>query len=97
MDEKVKKRPERYRKIIDQKKFVRGCYCITTPINEQNCLDIYSSREFWFQYYQEQDIQIVGLAANRYGAEQILCELVQDVYHTYGEVNAKSVKRFFAI
>ena len=44
MDEKVKEEPKKFRRRLERRKLVKKCYCITLPINKQNCLDIYSSR-----------------------------------------------------
>lgn len=95
MDEKVKKKPDRYRKMVERRKLVRSCYCITLPANEENCMDMYSSREFWFQYYRRQEIEIIGLAADRAGAEQLICQMTQDIIRDYGEMNAESVRAYF--
>lgn len=95
MDEKVRKKPEKYKKMIQNKTLKRHCYVLTLPLNQKNCLDIYSSREFWFQYYHERRMRVVGIAATMEAAEELLCELVKDVYREYGEVDAESVHQFF--
>ncbi|MDD7403421.1 MAG: hypothetical protein SO170_08325 [Butyribacter sp.] len=95
LDEKVKKKPGRYRKMLEQKKLVKNCYCITLPVNEENCLDIYSSRELWFSYYREKTIEIVGLAADKEGAENLVCRIISDVAGRYGQVDAKCVREYF--
>jgi len=96
MDDKVKKKPDRYRKLVEgRKKLARGCYCITLPANGENCMDIYSSRQFWFQYYREHDMEMIGLAADRAGLEQIICQMAQDIIRDFGEMNAASVKAYF--
>lgn len=95
MDEKVKKKPEKYRRLLANRKLVRGCYCITLPANEENCMDIYSSREFWFQHYQKQELEMIGLAADRVGVEDILCRMTQDIVAEFGEMNAKTVRAYF--
>lgn len=95
MDEKVKTKPAKYRKMVEKKRGLRSCYCITLPMNEKNCMDIYSTREFWFQYYRKQDVEIIGLAADRIGAEEILQQIMGDIYAYYGTVNAEVVKKYF--
>ena len=80
MDEKVKEEPKKFRRRLERRKLVKKCYCITLPINEQNCLDIYSSREFWFQYYRKRKIHIVGLAADQEGVEEILQKEIGEVF-----------------
>lgn len=94
MDEKVKEEPKKFRR-LERRKLVKKCYCITLPINKQNCLDIYSSREFWFQYYRKRKIHIVGLAADQEGVEEILQKMVTDIIAKYGTFNAACVKDFF--
>lgn len=95
MDEKVKKKPSRFRKIVQSHKIIRECYCITLPVNEENCMDIYNSREFWFRYYREKEIEIIGLAADRSGVEEILGAMVSDIIRAYGVCNHTTVKEFF--
>ncbi len=95
MDDKVKRKPARYRRIVEGRKIAGTCYCITLPANEKNCMDIYSSRQFWFRYYRELDIEIIGLAADREGARQVICQMAQDIIRDFGEMNAESVKAYF--
>ena len=95
MDDKVKKHPERFRKRIERRKLVTSCYCITIASNSSNCMDIYCSRDFWFQYYRTKDLEIIGLAATREGAEEILQKMVQDIFQKKGKVDFESVSEFF--
>ena len=95
MDEKVTKKPMRYRRLVEGRKIARSCYCITLPANGENCMDIYSSRQFWFQYYRGQKLEIIGLAADREGALQVICEMARDIIRDFGEMNAESVKAYF--
>ena len=74
---------------------MKNCYVLTLPLNEKNCLDIYSSREFWFKYYHERDLKIVGIAASKDSAEELLCQMITDIYGTYQDVDANTVRRFF--
>lgn len=95
MDNKVKEKPTHYRRIVESRRLVKSCYCITLPANDANCMDIYSSREFWFRYYRKRKLEIIGLAADREGLEVILCKMTQDIMKLFGEVNAKSVREYF--
>jgi hypothetical protein len=95
MDEKVKKNPDKYRRRVERKKLVRGCYCITLPVNEKNCMDLYSSREFWFQYYRKQTMEIIGLAADRAGAEELVCQMTLDIMEKYDRMDAETVRKYF--
>lgn len=95
MDEKVKEKPGKYRKMVERRRGLRRCFVIALPVNEENSLEVYSSREFWFQYYRNIGLEIVGLAADRDGAETLLCQIVRDVYRTYQVVDAGHVKSYF--
>ena len=96
MDETVRKKPEKFKRLIQQKKLLCHCYVLTMPKNEKNCLDIYSSREFWFRYYHEREMKVVGIAASKESAEELLCEMVRDIYREYQDVDAGCVKRYFS-
>ncbi len=95
MDDKVKEKPGKYRKMVERGRGLRRCFVIALPVNEKNTLEVYSSREFWFRHYRKMGLEIVGLAADRSGAETLLCRIVQDVYHTYRVVDAGHVKSYF--
>ncbi len=95
MDEKVRKKPKKYKRMIQQKMLKKRCYVLTLPLNAKNCLDIYSSREFWFRYYHEREMKVVGIAVSMESAKELLCELVQDVYREYQDVDAGCIRRFF--
>lgn len=96
MDDKVKEKPAYYRRIVESRRVVKSCYCITLPVNPANCMDIYASREFWFRHYRKQRLEIIGLAADKEGLEQILCKMTLDITQKFGEINAENVKKFFA-
>ncbi len=95
MDDRVKKKPVKYRRMVEKRKLARACYCITLPVNETNCMEIYSSRELWFRYYQNRGLEIIGLASDEEGAQEILEKIASDVYREYGQVNAGCVKKYF--
>lgn len=96
MDEKVRKRPKKYKRMITEKELKQHCYVLTLPQNEKNCLDIYSSREFWFRYYHERKMEVVGIAASIKSAEELLCKMMRDIYMEYRDVDAEYVHKFFA-
>lgn len=95
MDDKVKEKPGYYRRLVERKKMFKSCYCITLPANPENCMDIYSSREFWFRYYRKRKVEIIGLAADENGVEQILARMAQDIMNSFGEMNAERVRAYF--
>lgn len=95
MDEKVKKKPEKYRRMIENRRSARKCYVITLPVYEKNSMEMYSSREFWFRHYRTVGLVIIGMAADRDSAEHLLCRIVQDVYSAYRMVDAGHIRAYF--
>lgn len=95
MDDKVKEKPGRYRRMVEKRHSIRRCYVIALPVNGENALEIYSTREFWFRHYREAGLEIVGLAADRDGADMLLCRIVRDVYRRYQAVDADRIQSFF--
>ena len=95
MDEKVHREPIKYRRRIERGKFIPECFCISLPANNENALDIYSSREFWFKYQAEIVIEIVGLAADYNGAVGLVERIVSDIISEKGEFNSKTVSEYF--
>lgn len=96
MDEKVKKRPSKYKRLAKRRKLFRHCYCITFPANSGNIMDIYASKELWFRYNSTQGLEVIGLASCEENAVQLVAEIVQDIYKEYGNVSLKLIKEFFA-
>ena len=95
MDEKVSKKPEKYRRRIERGKIVPNCFCIALATNKQNTLDIYASGEFWFKYQSEAGIEIVGLASDRQSAFVLVEKMVSDIINEEGEFNSKTVLKYF--
>lgn len=95
MDEKVSKKPAKYRKRIERGKIVPNCFCIALAANEENSLDIYASGEFWFKYQAEAGIEIVGLASDRQSAFELVEKMVSDIIDEEGEFNSKTVLKYF--
>ena len=96
MDEKVLKKPIKYRRRIEKGKILPECFCIALPANKSNALDIYSSREFWFKYQACAGIEIVGLAADGQGTIKLLEQMVSDIINEKGEFNSKTVSEYFS-
>lgn len=96
MDEQVQKNPKKYRRYLERKKIAKQCYCITLPVNGENCMDIYCSRELWFSYCRRCDMEIIGIAADKEGIQKVLCDIVKDIVAKYGTVNSEMVKKFFS-
>ncbi len=96
MDEKVMKKPAKYRRLAGKKKLYRHCYYITFSANNANIMDIYSSGELWLKYRAVSGIEVIGMAYCMESAEYLVAEIVQDVYKEYGDISLGLVKKFFA-
>lgn len=96
MDEKVRKRPAKYKRLAHRKKLFRRCYCITLPANDNNMMDIYPSGEIWFRYEATQGLEVIGMASCEESVVQLVAEIAQDIYRKYGDISPELVKEFFA-
>lgn len=90
MDEKVRKNPMKYRRAVEKGKFKLSLYCITFPSNKENLFDIYHVNEFRFPHYKRNDITVVGLAVSEYSAQQLVAEMIQDVYEKTNDVDVRT-------
>lgn len=95
MDKAVARKPKRYCRMLKRKKCARVLYCLTLPVNRENCLEIYSSVEFWFRYQRQRNTVVIGLAKSRESAEKLLCQICADVYRQTGDVSAKQIHQYF--
>ena len=95
MDDKVCKSPYKYRRIVERKKVVKACYCITLTANNNNLMDIYSSRELWFKYRRLMGLEIIGMAADWDSAVSIVGRIVRDIYSSKGYISPEALREFF--
>lgn len=95
MDETVKKRPYKYRNMIERHTKRKSCYCITMPQNDKNCMDVYSSKRLISPYDVRPEIEIIGLAADKDSAIELVRQILTDIYVEYGTVDAGKVRAFF--
>lgn len=95
MDDKVRKSPYKYRKMVERKKIAKACYCITLPANNNNLMDIYSSRELWFKYRRLMGLEIIGMAAGKESAFQMAGRIVRDIYTEKGYISPEALREFF--
>lgn len=95
MDAAVAGKPEKYRRMAEQHESLHAVYCITLPVNRENSMEIYSSRELWFQYYRNRRLTVIGLARSREGAQELVCRICRDIYQKFGKISAKEIQSFF--
>ena len=96
VDDIVKKKLEKFKKKVLNKKPLSSYYIITLPFNSDNCFDIYSGTERWLSEYKKDcDLRVVGLAADKDGIYSVLEDISKDIISMYGTVNKESVHKFF--
>ncbi len=96
MDASVAKRPEKYRRMLERHRPLPAVYCITLPVNEENSMEIYSSREFWFQYNQQRRLVVIGMARSRREARKLVTRICEDVYRQFGDLSAQRIHAYFS-
>ncbi len=87
MELKISRNPKRYKRILEKGKLVREIFCITLPVNGENIMEIYSSRELWFRYYRQKDMTIVGLALTRENAYKLAAQMCLDLVTEMGDIS----------
>ena len=61
-----------------------GYYILTLPSNQKNLLDIYSAQTLNQPYYKQQDLLIVGVAADYEDAAVLAGKIIADVFKRTG-------------
>ena len=60
-------------------------YVIARAMDSDGILEIYRSQEFRKEYYQKKDPLVVGLAMSRTEAEEVVRQIVDDLYRWKGD------------
>jgi len=78
------------------KKGIKGEYWfIMLPEHGNNLLEIVEAQYLRQPYFKKKDIYVVGMAATKEAADQLVCRIVEDCYGEDGDIDIK--KRFFEI
>lgn len=67
-----------------------GYYIVTLPSNENNLLDIYSAGTLQQPYYKQNNLLVVGVAADYEDAAGLAARIVGDVYNMTGEYDVSA-------
>ena len=81
--EKAKKNRVKILQAVREEK-ASGYYVLTFASNEKNLLDIYSASSLNQPYYKQQDLLIVGVAADYEDAAELVGTIVGEVYQKTG-------------
>lgn len=95
LDERIARRKKKYKKLLEKNKRIPSVYCITLPINGENIMEIYSSREFWFQYYRDRKMVLIGLAKTGEAAKRLAAQICLDLIQRHGEISPALVEEYF--
>lgn len=84
-----KAKKQRYRIIQDLRegRFRPEVHVITPPQNGNNILEIYSSAMLLLPPYRDQDMLILGIAADYWEALEVTRSLIDDLYRETGGFN----------
>ncbi|BCN30464.1 hypothetical protein [Anaeromicropila herbilytica] len=88
------KKQKKIRKIIEAGKVSVGVYVIAFASNSQNLFDIFSANELLFPHMKRMDHDIIGIAYTREGAIYLLQEIIEEIYHNTGGLDARSYLKF---
>ncbi|MBO5483849.1 MAG: hypothetical protein J5979_01405 [Lachnospiraceae bacterium] len=97
LDNKLSKRRKKYQQILEKNKLIREVYCITLPVNGENTMEIYSSRELWFQYYREKKLVVIGLAGTRESAQKLAAQICLDTVRRQGDISPALIQDYFQV
>ena len=91
MDENASKNPQKCMNRVEAVKLWKKSYTlITLPTNAENLFDILNSRELLFDYYKRRDMYVLGVAADRESAMELLVYLIDDMMKQSGEFSPRT-------
>jgi hypothetical protein len=88
--ERACKQKRRMIHAIKYKKWTPTAYVITLSRNGKDLLDIYPSYVLLQKQFPREDLYVVGLAADKEEAFQVVIQIVDDVYQTTGALEIRS-------
>lgn len=94
MDDKIKKKPQKWRKKLEEEKVSYELYCIALASNPKNLLDIINCNELLFPYYKRNELFVVGLASSRESAVLLVKDMIEDIYNETGSIDVRTYFKF---
>lgn len=88
LDPATEKKEKKIKKRMERRKVNAQVYCVAIASNDKNLFDIYNVNELLFQYYQQKEIKIVGLAGSKESAVGMVADIVNDMYQQTGKIDA---------
>lgn len=74
---------------IESNSLKKSLYCISFASNQDNLFDIYNSNQLRYNYYQNHNDYILGLADNREEAIGLIIEIIEEIYEKTGEFKVR--------
>lgn len=93
-DDVVKKKPEKWKKKVENGKLSYNLFCICLASNEHNLFDIINCNELFFRHYKRNNLYIAGLAKTKEDAIYLLQDMIEDIYKKTGDVKVKEYFTF---
>lgn len=93
-DDKIKKKPEKWMKKVEDGKLTLSLYCICLSANKKNLFDIINTNELLFHYYKRQTLYIVGLAKTKESSFELLQDILKDIYKETGDLKVRDYFTF---
>lgn len=83
----TERKQKRMQKRIHRRKPIRGLYVIVLPLFQDGLLEIYPYDQLLQKAYKKMDsrIQVVGFAKGKEYAQQLVLQIIQDIYDKTGE------------
>ncbi|MFA9463740.1 MAG: hypothetical protein ACERKN_05555 [Velocimicrobium sp.] len=93
-DDSIKKKPDKWKKRIEDGRLSHSLYCICLASNEKNLFDIINCNELFFRYYRRNSLYIVGIAKTREDAIDLLQDMIEDIYKKTGDIKVRDFFTF---
>lgn len=93
-DDSIKKKPDKWKKRVEDGKLSHSLFCICLASNEKNLFDIMNSNELFFRHYKKNDLYIAGLAKTREDAIDLLQDMLEDIYRETGDIKVREYFTF---
>ena len=93
-DDTVKKKPDKWKKRVEEGKLSLNLFCICLASNENNLFDIINCNELFFYHYKRNVLYIAGLAKTREDAIDLLQDMIEDIYNKTGDIKVREYFTF---
>lgn len=94
VDSVIRKKQEKVKSKIEKGKLSFHVYCIAFASNGNNLFDIIDTNELLFQYYKRKDIYILGLAAGKENAFELVTNMIEEIYCNTGDFQVRNYFKF---